>query len=369
MGKCSGLKGGGHHRKAIDIVNKKRTEKQSIKKEKEAAGKRTLILQEILSGELGSIYKDCDIYLLQQQQDMNDKGGGGSKEEEDGGSSSSRNSNIELCREHFRYENCCNRRCKFSHEYTIADALQNVISGTNNTSNSSSNSNDDIDNSSITTTTIPALQFISIDGERQQKRRHRSRLVRPPTSIEHNANIVEDGISSLQLDDNHTPSPLENASIVNTIITYIQSNQDVLNLALSCRYIHQTILLEEGNIINDGCPDVTRRKRQVKECQLDERNNTLLANSKAIGGRLRYIVGYVQGIRAAKSSKKKGNNNNNKKSNKNRNETSCVAQQQRRPVLIYDYENPNIFAAFRESALVVVAAQKKNRVESQNDVS
>ena len=368
MGKCSGLKGGGHHRKAIDIANKKRTEKQSIKKEKEAAGKRTLILQEILSGELGSIYKDCDIYLQQQQRDRNDKGG--SKEEEDGGSSTSRNSNIEVCREHFRYENCCNRRCKFSHEYTIADALQNVISGTNNTSNSSSNSNDDIDNSSITTTTIPALQFISIDGERQQKRRHRSRLVRPP-SIEHNANIVEDGISSLQLDDNHhTPSPLENASIVNTIITYIQSNQDVLNLALSCRYIHQTILLEEeGNINGNGCPDVTRRKRQVKECQLDVRNNTLLANSKAIGGRLRYIVGYVQGGTSnAKSSKKKGsnnNNNNNKKSNKNRNET-CVAQhQQRRPVLIYDYENPNVFAAFRESALVVVA-QKKNRVESQN---
>ena len=92
------------------------------------------------------------------------------------------------------------------------------------------------------------------------------------------------------------------------------------------------------------------------------------ANSKAIGGRLRYIVGYVlQGTSNAKSGKKKGNNNN-KKSNKNRNET-CVAQQQRRPVLIYDYENPNVFAAFRESALVVVAAQKKNRVESQNDVS
>ena len=365
MGKCSGLKGGGHHRKAIDIANKKRTEKQSIKKEKEAAGKRTLILQEILSGELGSIYKDCDIYLQQQQQqDMNDRGGSKGKEED--GGSSRRNGNIELCREHFRYENCCNRRCKFSHEYTIADALQNVISGTNTSSNSSK-SNSDIDNSSITTTTIPALQFISIDGERQQKRRHhRSRLVRP-TSIKHNAN-VEDGISSLQLDDNHTPSPLENASIVNTIITYIQSNQDVLNLALSCRYIHQTILLEEGGNINvNGCPDVTRRKRQVKECQLDERNNTLLANSKAIGGRLRYIVGYVQGTSTVKSGKKKDNNN--KKSNKNRNDT-CVAQhQQRRPVLIYDYENPNVFAAFRESALVVVAAQKKNRVESQNDVS
>ena len=76
-------------------------------------------------------------------------------------------------------------------------------------------------------------------------------------------------------------------------------------------------------------------------------------------------MGYVQGGTSnAKSGKKKGNNNNNKKSNKNRNET-CVAQQ-RRPVLIYDYENPNVFAAFRESALVVVVAQKKNRVESQN---
>ena len=355
MGKCSGLKAGGHHRKAIDVANKKRNEKQSIKKEKEAAGKRAIALQEILSGKLGSIYTDCDIYLQQQAVDNDGSKEGG------GTSSSTSNSNIELCREHFRFENCSNRRCKFSHEYTIVDALQNVISGTNTTTN---NDNSDYDGSDDNNTpaTIPALQFlpgITTTGGGRQKRPHRSRMV-----VEHN--VMEHGVSSLQL-DNHTTSPLENASIVNTIITYIKSNNDVLNLALTCRYMHQTILFDE-----DGCPDVMRRKQRVKESQLEERNKSLLANSKSTGGRLRYVVGYVEGginnSTKGGSSKKKGNN---KKANKNRkNDTAstyCTKPQRRRPVLIYDYENPNVFVAFREYALSVAKKKSNVMLESQNE--
>ena len=356
MGKCSGLKAGGHHRKAIDVANKKRNEKQSIKKEKEAAGKRAIALQEILSGKLGSMYTDCDIYL--QQQVVNNDG---SKE---GGGGTSSASNIELCREHFRYENCSNRRCKFSHEYTIVDALQNVISGTNTTTNNDNSDYDGSDDNNNSQATIPALQFlpgIITTGGGRQKRPHRSRLV-----MEHN--VVEDGVSSLQLDDHNIPSPLENLSIVNTIITYVKSNNDVLNLALTCRYMHQTILFDEN-----GCPDVTRRKQRVKESQLEERNNSLLANSKSTGGRLRYVVGYVEGglnNSTKGGSKKKGNN---KKANKNRkNDTASTyctePPQRRRPVLIYDYENPNVFVAFREYALSV--ANTKSTVmleESQNE--
>ena len=132
--------------------------------------------------------------------------------------------------------------------------------------------------------------------------------------------------------------------------------------------MYQTILFDEN-----GCPDVTRRKQRVKESQLEERNNSLLANSKSTGGRLRYVVGYVEGglnNSTKGGSKKKGNN---KKANKNRkNDTASTyctePPQRRRPVLIYDYENPNVFVAFREYALSV--ANTKSTVmleESQNE--
>ena len=135
MGKCSGLKGGGHHRKAIDIADKKRNEKKARKKDAEAAGKRYLALQEMLSGKVGSIYQDCDIYLE-------------ATSDSDGASST------ELCRAHFRTDNCSNRRCKFSHDYTIAEALQNIMSGSNNNSNEYGDDNDDY------APTIPALRYL-----------------------------------------------------------------------------------------------------------------------------------------------------------------------------------------------------------------
>ena len=139
MGKCSGLKGGGHHRKAIDIADKKRNEKKQKKKNAEMAGKRYLALQEILTGKLGSQFQDCDVYLEATTLDDNNA---------DGISSSS----TELCRAYFRYDDCSNRRCKFSHEHTIADALQNVTSG----SNSNEQYGEDQDNAP----TIPALLYL-----------------------------------------------------------------------------------------------------------------------------------------------------------------------------------------------------------------
>eukprot|EP00984_Skeletonema_dohrnii_P021293 scaffold10593_cov120-Skeletonema_dohrnii-CCMP3373.AAC.2 len=304
MGKCSGLKGGGHHRKAIDVADKKRNEKKNRKKEQEAAGKRAIALQEILSGKLGSAHQDCDIYL-----------------QVDNSSSAT-----ELCRTHFRFEDCSNRRCKFSHEHSIAEALQNVMSG-------SSNGEDGDD----TPPTIPALQCLpGIIGGGARKRRQRSRWKQPSSG---NKSEVEDGISSLSL---HTPSPLENAllegSLVNTIVAYLESNEDVVNLALSCRYLHDLVLIGgNGTDIEEGCQDVQRRKQQAKEAKLLERNQALL-KSKGVGVSLRYVVSYIDIV-------------NKKNSKKNKNRKSDTARNTRkRPILIYDYENPHVFRAFRESA-------------------
>jgi len=273
MGKCSGLKGGGHHRKAIDIADKKRNEKKQKKKNAEMAGKRYLALQEILSGKLGSQFQDCDVYLEATTSDDNNADGDAS---------------TELCRAYFRYDGCSNRRCKFSHEYTIADALQNVTSGSN------SIEQDDND-----TPTIPALQYLPgiIGSSMNRKRRHINRW-KQPSKDSCSKKGVEDGISSISLESTHQMvSSLENvllegSTVVNTIVSYLPSNQDVLNFGLSCRYLHKVVLLDgsSNDSIEEGCQDVVQRKQQYNYIKLHKRNEMLL-KSKAIGGRLRYVVG------------------------------------------------------------------------------
>lgn len=325
MGKCSGLKGGGHHRKAIDIADKKRNEKKARKKDAEAAGKRYLALQEILSGKVGSIYQDCDIYLE-------------ATSDSDGASST------ELCRAHFRTDNCSNRRCKFSHDYTIAEALQNIMSGSNNNSNEYGDDNDDY------APTIPALRYLPgiIGDSMSGKRRQRNRWKQPSVGSTSREGVVEDGISSLSLESQPTISSLENAllegsSVVNTIVACLPSNQDVLHFGLSGRYLHKVVLLDGNNGIEEGCLDVQRRKQQYNNAKLHERNEMLL-KSKAIGGRLRYVVGYVI------DNKPKAKKNKNKSKTKNgQRDTSALAQRMR-PVLVYDDENPQVFIAFREGA-------------------
>ena len=70
----------------------------------------------------------------------------------------------------------------------------------------------------------------------------------------------------------------------------------------------------------------------------------MLLKSKAIGGRLRYVVGYVI------DNKPKAKKNKNKSKTKNgQRDTSALAQRMR-PVLVYDDENPQVFIAFREGA-------------------
>ena len=344
MGKCSGLKGGGHHRKSIDVADKKRNEKKARKAEQEAAGKRAIILQEIL-GKTTNRHHDryCDIFLEAPP------------------------GLADFCRANFRGEDCSNRRCKFSHDLSIAEALQNVISGTSN-----NNSDDD------SPLTIPALRYLPgiIGGDQNNGDGRRRRMTQRPRRSREDDVDVDIDVSSLSLQPQ--PSLFENSlsegsSVMNTIITYLDSNSDVLSLALSCSYLHHLVLIAGGNDNESGngnnasstsegdgrgCRDVQRRRYHAKEARVLERNAALL-KSKAVGGRLRYVVSYVDtslpivsgnimvdddnsdncsALREGRKGKKKKNG---KKKNSNH---------RWRPILVYDYENPNVYRAFREGA-------------------
>jgi len=49
MGRCGGLKEGGHHRKALDVAAKKRAEKLARKEAQVDAGVRAITLNKILA--------------------------------------------------------------------------------------------------------------------------------------------------------------------------------------------------------------------------------------------------------------------------------------------------------------------------------
>ena len=182
-----------------------------------------------------------------------------------------------------------------------------------------------------------------------RKRRHINRWKQPSKGSSSREGTVEDGISSLSLESQHqTVSSLENvllegSTVVNTIVSYLPTNQDVLNFGLSCRYLHKVVLLDgsSNDNIEEGCHDVVRRKQQYNYIKLHKRNEMLL-KSKAIGGRLRYVVGYVM------DTNPKGGSN--KKKNKGKTKNTASTTQRMRPLLIYDCENPHVFSAFREGA-------------------
>ena len=366
MGKCSGLKGGGHHRKSIDVADKKRNEKKARKAEQEAAGKRAIILQELLGNNNNNNRHDhdryCDIYLEATTPGFADSNNGN----DSNSTTTTRDgcTGTELCRANFRGEDCSNRRCKFSHDLSIAEALQNVISGTSN-----NNSDDD------SPLTIPALRYLPgiIGGDQNNGGRQRRMTQRPRRSREDDVDV---DVSSLSLQPQ--PSPFENSlsegsSVMNTIITYLDSNSDVLSLALSCSYLHHLVLIAGGNDNESGngnnasstsegdgrgCRDVQRRRYHAKEARVLERNAALL-KSKAVGGRLRYVVSYVDTSLPIVSDNIMVDDDNSdncsalregRKGKKKKNGKKKKSNHRWRPILVYDYENPNVYRAFREGA-------------------
>ncbi len=322
MGKCSGLKGGGHHRRAMDVAAKKQSEKAARKKEQAEAGKRAVILKEILT----TIDIDCELYLDAALCDGANHSSPKKKGQEN-------EALPELCRKHFRFEACSNKRCRFSKEFSIVEALSNVTSGTN--------SNDFDDESGHPT--IPALRYLpgilEDTNTRSKKKKNHSILRRRRERTFR----VEDGEASDNFagDGNHQ-GPLsafemalsEGSSAVDRIVSCLDSDRDVVSFASTCWQLYEQILKD------DGCPDVQLRKYRAKHRKL-ERRNTMLLSNKALGGSLRYAVGYFPSHYKTSSSKKNKKANNNKNGNKSN----------LRPVLIFDFENPNVYKAFQQSGV------------------
>jgi len=278
MGKCSGLKGGGHHRKALDVAEKKKNEKAARKKEQVESGKTHVILKEILT-----------------TIDPDGRSGGGLPG---------------LCRANFRYEGCTNKRCKFSHEHSISEALANVLSGTNQATDDDG------------PPTIPALRHLpGILGDNlpKKKRLRRPRQIPDHPSESEHLSALEKALS-------------EGSSAIDTIVSCLGSDRDVVRLGISCRHLYSLVL--EGTD-GEGCPDVKRRKFRVKEQEIARRKAALLA-TRALAGGLRYAVGYFE-------TKKSGNQASKNKTKKNKQHKSL------RPILIFDYENPNVYKAFQAS--------------------
>ena len=359
MGKCSGLKGGGHHRKAVDLAEKKKNEKLNRKKEQAAAGKRAVILRDVLC----KIDPHCDLYLDAVLCDGNkhgfhDKSNCHSNNNDNSNNNNNDNDNKlpDLCRAHFRHEGCTNKRCKFSHDYSISEALANVVSGTNTNTNTNTSSTDTDHDHDESAPTLPALRHLpGIHGDLGKKKKKKRRLFLVPDDS-HSQSTTQS--TSTQSPFGNALSVLEGSSAIDTIVSCLESNQDVVSFGLVCKRLCMLVL--EGTTGNDngngngvGCRDVQWRKHRCKERTLERRNNMLLS-TKALSGSLRYAVVYFENNRSSTSSKaarsgKGGKKNHTNKSNKSKSNKPPSL----RPVLVFDYENPHVYKAFQESGQVV----------------
>jgi len=362
MGKCSGLKGGGHHRRALDVQQAKSAAKKQQKEEQAKLGKRAANCKELLLklDPHVDLYLDAAICNQFEKQKTNEgnhnhnneratkppqhskpsknKKKGGKKaaaeklqqaldhQNEIPNKQSAKFRLPQLCRNHFRFASCKNKRCKFSHEYSIADALDNVVSGTNSTMEDSITSST-IDNDEKELATIPYLRWMpglhSTEAS-SSKSKSKIRGRRFPVHPERTLSLLEQALS-------------EGSMAIDYIAGCLENDKDVVSLGLSCRHLYQVIL--EGS----GCPDVHRRKQLATRRMLLKRNE-MVTQTKALSGSLRYAVAYVPTITKSSNTKR------NKKGGGNAataNNSSTVL----RPMLVFDYENPNVYEAFRITCL------------------
>lgn len=273
------LKEGGHHRRALDLAAKKKALKQAEKEQKSAAGERGQILAKLLE-----LDPDADLYLDSP----------GSRP---------------LCRAHFRLEDCFNRRCKLSHEYTIADAV----------SSSSSNQHDNKDN--VSGDEMPALELVpGILGARTTSKTKR-RPVGPPTP---GAAALFEGL----------PGDLV---VLEWMVSFFEDNSDIYSMMRTCRFLR--ISLMECNI-------VMQRRQSAVDALVARRNQRLLAGGRATAARLRFAVSYSRGTKETSKGKnnycKEGQGKGGKKKKKGRAHPSSHG-----PTLAYDHENAAVFRSFQ----------------------
>lgn len=294
MGRCGGLKEGGHHRKAIDVAKKKKAEKAERAARKEAAGQRAAHLEKLLA-----IDPDCDIFISAAAGD-------------DAQSSRS------LCRSYFRYDSCTNRRCKFSHEHSIADAM---VPGS-----AASRSDAEEEEGDPTMPPVELIPGLVNDRRALGAKERRRRGAAPPPVVGAAGSFEKMPVATVQ-----------------SIVAYCEDDADVGNVIRSCRYLRQCLM---------DCRDVRHRKRTAMEARLTSRNDMLLI--RATAERLRFAVSYANvnttadtNNNATEKTRDKGKAGKGKGGKKGKNGRSTAMG---RPTLAYDFENPHVFRNFQENA-------------------
>jgi hypothetical protein len=228
-----GLKEGGHHRKALDVAAKKKALKKADKEAKVAAGERGQILAKLLK-----LDPDVDVYLETTDKSRSNP----------------------LCRAHFHFEKCPNRRCKLSHDYTIGHAITPAANADNNSGE------------------LPALELVPALGP--QRSFQKRRAARKPTPGAAGAFEV-------------LPE-----TAVEMIAAFSCSNADIGNMMRACRFLRACLM---------DCSEVLRRHQMAVAELLQQRNATLLKNA----ARLRFAISYRdtttgKDAKGAKKGSKKG---------------------------------------------------------------
>ena len=204
-----------HHRRALDVAAKKQADKNAEKDAKVIAGERAGILQRLLE-----LDPDADIYLL-------DPSGSGRV----------------LCRSHFRFDRCSNRRCKLSHEFSIGQAVRS----------SSSDAENDVGE-------LPALTLVPSLGKRQSTKQ--------PSSC--------DAVAS-------AAGPFQSLTAI--VIAAIAAQLGLANVAAfeqSCRYLRLCLVTSKP---------LLERRTVALEATLRRRNSALL--SKTTAARLAFAVSHA----------------------------------------------------------------------------
>ena len=307
MGRCGGLKEGGHHRRAIDVAQRKKAAKAARREAQLASGRRAAALERLLV-----LDADCDVYLLaampdpeqQQQQQQQAR---------------------PLCPSYFRFDRCANRRCKLSHEHSIADACACALPSMSRSDGSGSEKTD----TSMATDTsteeapLPALELLP--GGLLRPRRRTAPLAMGPR-VPGAAGAFEE-----------LPE-----SAVRDIAAFCPDDAAVGHLTRSCRYVRRCLR---------DCRDVRRREGAAARVRLEGRNGRLLSD-RATAGRLRFAVSYMDAgchaAAAAAATATAGTRKSGKKGGQKGRGASANAAA-RRPTLAYDFEDPQVFRAFEQT--------------------
>merc|ERR1719253_1404237 len=333
MGKCSGLKGGGHHRRALDVAQAKQAAKANQKQEQVQVGKRAAACRELLT-----LDPHCDLFLdaaICNRHDGGDADPSATKSQQ-GSNNSNKNKNKnknknrrgskkaaaklqqamdernevpnkhcasfelpELCRRHFRHASCKKKRCKLSHEHCIADALDNVTR----------NANADHGAEDDGPVAIPCLSFLpgSRDGTPSKKKM----TVDRPADSERRLSPIEGAL-------------LEGSLAIDLVASCLEADVDVVRFGMASRSLCRGLLVGLGGA---GCPDVQRRRQLAARRQMLRRND-MVTGTKNLAGSLRYAVSHVPAQGGTANSARR-----------------------LRPVLVFDYECPYVYESFRSSGL------------------